>query len=43
MKLVGHIGGGGGYCWALEVFDIGCEDVVLFVGSILVYVQMAAI
>jgi hypothetical protein len=43
MKPVGHIGGGGGYCWAHEVFDIGCEDVALFAGSILVYVQMADI
>jgi hypothetical protein len=43
MKPVGHKGGGGGNCWALEVFDIGCDDVALFAGSMLGYVEMADI
>jgi hypothetical protein len=43
MKPVGHKGGGGGNCWPLEAFDIDCEDVALFAGSILVFVHMAEI
>jgi hypothetical protein len=43
MKGVGHNGGGGGNCWPVELFDIDCEDVTLFAGSILLVVHMAEI